>query len=192
MLFPTIDFAVFFVIVFTGSWMLRPYAKAWRWFLLLASCVFYLDPFNPVATDGQGLAHVNVVIALCIAGAALATTGILKAGFGTVGGPDAVPGGLRTRAGGRRAAGDDDLGDPDAYDDEPPDGSLLTDTDEPPPFRVNPASIWAPLAVGVLLLAGNFFRRGGSWSCSSASRSSTRPSPRPRSPRWAPPASAPR
>ena len=49
MLFPTIDFAVFFVIVFTGSWMLRPYAKVWRWFLLLASCVFYLDPFNPGA-----------------------------------------------------------------------------------------------------------------------------------------------
>jgi len=24
--------------------MLRPYAQPWRWFLLLASCVFYLDP----------------------------------------------------------------------------------------------------------------------------------------------------
>lgn len=46
MLFPTVDFAVFFVIVFTGSWLLRPYAKPWRWFILLASCIFYLDPFN--------------------------------------------------------------------------------------------------------------------------------------------------
>lgn len=41
MLFPTIDFAVFFLVVFTGSWLLRPYKKAWRWFILAASCVFY-------------------------------------------------------------------------------------------------------------------------------------------------------
>ena len=46
MLFPTVDFAVFFVLVFTGSWLLRPRKAAWRWFILLASCVFYLDPFN--------------------------------------------------------------------------------------------------------------------------------------------------
>lgn len=41
MLFPTIDFAVFFMVVFTGSWILRPHAKAWRWFILAASLVFY-------------------------------------------------------------------------------------------------------------------------------------------------------
>jgi alginate O-acetyltransferase complex protein AlgI len=41
MLFPTIDFAVFFVVVFTGSWLLRPFPKPWRWFVLVASCVFY-------------------------------------------------------------------------------------------------------------------------------------------------------
>ena len=41
MLFPTIDFAVFFMVVFTGSWILRPYAKAWRCFILVSSCVFY-------------------------------------------------------------------------------------------------------------------------------------------------------
>ncbi|MBU6328557.1 MAG: MBOAT family protein [Acidobacteria bacterium] len=41
MLFPTIDFAVFFVVVFTGSWILRPHRRAWRWFILAASCVFY-------------------------------------------------------------------------------------------------------------------------------------------------------
>ena len=41
MLFPTIDFAVFFMVVFTGSWVLRPYRRAWRWFILASSCVFY-------------------------------------------------------------------------------------------------------------------------------------------------------
>jgi D-alanyl-lipoteichoic acid acyltransferase DltB (MBOAT superfamily) len=42
-LFPTVDFAVFFIVVFTGSWMLRPYRIVWRWFILLSSCVFYVD-----------------------------------------------------------------------------------------------------------------------------------------------------
>jgi alginate O-acetyltransferase complex protein AlgI len=41
MLFPTVDFAVFFVVVFTLSWLTRPYKKVWRWFILAASCVFY-------------------------------------------------------------------------------------------------------------------------------------------------------
>ena len=41
MLFPTVDFAVFFMVVFTGSWVLRPYPKAWRWFILASSFVFY-------------------------------------------------------------------------------------------------------------------------------------------------------
>jgi D-alanyl-lipoteichoic acid acyltransferase DltB (MBOAT superfamily) len=41
MLFPTIDFAVFFVVVFTLSWILRPFPKPWRWFILVASCFFY-------------------------------------------------------------------------------------------------------------------------------------------------------
>jgi alginate O-acetyltransferase complex protein AlgI len=41
MLFPTIDFAVFFVVVFTFSWILRPHRMAWRWFILAASCFFY-------------------------------------------------------------------------------------------------------------------------------------------------------
>src|SRR5690349_22908010 len=86
MLFPTVDFAVFFVIVFTGSWMLRPYAKAWRWFLLLGSCVFYLDPFNPVASDGQRTFVCNPVILLLVAAAGAATAALLKAGFGSLGG----------------------------------------------------------------------------------------------------------
>jgi alginate O-acetyltransferase complex protein AlgI len=41
MLFPTVDFAVFFVVVFTLSWLLRPYRQAWKLFILVASCVFY-------------------------------------------------------------------------------------------------------------------------------------------------------
>lgn len=41
MLFPTIDFAIFFVVVFTGNWLLRPFPQRWRWFILVASLVFY-------------------------------------------------------------------------------------------------------------------------------------------------------
>lgn len=41
MLFPTIDFAVFFVIVLTGSWLLMPRRGQWKLFMLVASYVFY-------------------------------------------------------------------------------------------------------------------------------------------------------
>jgi alginate O-acetyltransferase complex protein AlgI len=41
LLFPTIDFAIFFVIVFTASWILRPWPRAWRVMILAASYVFY-------------------------------------------------------------------------------------------------------------------------------------------------------
>src|SRR5579871_816117 len=41
MLFPTIDFAIFFVVVFTASWLLRPWPRAWRVMILVASYVFY-------------------------------------------------------------------------------------------------------------------------------------------------------
>ncbi len=85
MLFPTVDFAVFFVIVFTGSWMLRPYPKTWRWFLLLSSCVFYLDPFNPTASAGQTPVVMNLVVVGLIAGSAAVTSLILKAAFGSLG-----------------------------------------------------------------------------------------------------------
>jgi D-alanyl-lipoteichoic acid acyltransferase DltB (MBOAT superfamily) len=40
-LFPTIDFAVFFVVVFTASWLLRPRPVAWKVMILVASYVFY-------------------------------------------------------------------------------------------------------------------------------------------------------
>ena len=41
MLFPTITFAVFFLLVFIGSWLLMPRPRLWKPFILLASFVFY-------------------------------------------------------------------------------------------------------------------------------------------------------
>jgi D-alanyl-lipoteichoic acid acyltransferase DltB (MBOAT superfamily) len=41
MLFPTITFAVFFLLVFVGNWLLMPRQKAWKPFMLVASLVFY-------------------------------------------------------------------------------------------------------------------------------------------------------
>ncbi len=41
MLFPTITFATFFVVVFVASWFLMPFPKRWRWFMLAASYSFY-------------------------------------------------------------------------------------------------------------------------------------------------------
>ena len=41
MLFPTIEFAVFFPIVFLCSWLLRPFPTRWKLFVLAASYVFY-------------------------------------------------------------------------------------------------------------------------------------------------------
>jgi alginate O-acetyltransferase complex protein AlgI len=41
MLFPTIDFAIFFVLVFLGHWLLNHRADAWKLFMIAASYVFY-------------------------------------------------------------------------------------------------------------------------------------------------------
>jgi alginate O-acetyltransferase complex protein AlgI len=41
MLFPTIDFAIFFAVVFALHWLLNPHRRAWKWFMLTASYVFY-------------------------------------------------------------------------------------------------------------------------------------------------------
>jgi D-alanyl-lipoteichoic acid acyltransferase DltB (MBOAT superfamily) len=41
MLFPTIQFGIFFPIVFLVSWLLRPYPTRWKLFMILASYVFY-------------------------------------------------------------------------------------------------------------------------------------------------------
>ena len=41
MLFPTVTFAVFFVIAFTVSWLLRPTYRVWLWVMTALSFVFY-------------------------------------------------------------------------------------------------------------------------------------------------------
>ncbi len=41
MLFPTIDFAIFFGIVFVLNWLLAPFATPWRLFMIAASYFFY-------------------------------------------------------------------------------------------------------------------------------------------------------
>jgi alginate O-acetyltransferase complex protein AlgI len=41
MLFPTVDFAIFFVLVFVGHWLLNHRSHAWKWFMIAASYVFY-------------------------------------------------------------------------------------------------------------------------------------------------------
>jgi alginate O-acetyltransferase complex protein AlgI len=41
MLFPTIDFAIFFAIVFLGHWLLNPHPKLWKTFMVGASYAFY-------------------------------------------------------------------------------------------------------------------------------------------------------
>jgi D-alanyl-lipoteichoic acid acyltransferase DltB (MBOAT superfamily) len=41
MLFPTIDFAIFFAVVFLLSWLLTPFPRRWKIFMILASYVFY-------------------------------------------------------------------------------------------------------------------------------------------------------
>jgi alginate O-acetyltransferase complex protein AlgI len=41
MLFPTIDFAIFFGVVFVGHWLLNPHPKLWKTFMVAASYVFY-------------------------------------------------------------------------------------------------------------------------------------------------------
>ena len=41
MLFPTVTFAVFFLIVLPVSWALMRHERVWRAWILLASYVFY-------------------------------------------------------------------------------------------------------------------------------------------------------
>ena len=41
MLFPTIDFAIFFAVVFTVQWLLNPYPGPWKAFMVVASYFFY-------------------------------------------------------------------------------------------------------------------------------------------------------
>jgi D-alanyl-lipoteichoic acid acyltransferase DltB (MBOAT superfamily) len=63
-LFPTTDFAIFFVLVFLGSWLLNHDARRWRAFMLLASYVFYgwWDPRYVVLLIGvSAIAQVGAI-----------------------------------------------------------------------------------------------------------------------------------
>jgi alginate O-acetyltransferase complex protein AlgI len=40
-LFPTVEFGLFFPVVFLVSWLLRPHPKPWKFFMLVASYFFY-------------------------------------------------------------------------------------------------------------------------------------------------------
>ena len=54
-LFPTIQFGIFFPIVFVGSWLLRPRPRRWKLFLIAASYVFYAFAFKGHWTPWQGM-----------------------------------------------------------------------------------------------------------------------------------------
>src|SRR3954470_23700230 len=41
MIFPTIEFAIFFTVVLALSWALMPYPRVWKPFILIASYIFY-------------------------------------------------------------------------------------------------------------------------------------------------------
>src|SRR5580700_4124856 len=41
MLFPTIDFAIFFAVAFTANWVLNPYPRLWKLAMIAMSYVFY-------------------------------------------------------------------------------------------------------------------------------------------------------
>ncbi len=41
MLFPTVDFAIFFLVVFIAHWLLNPHPVPWKLFMVAASFVFY-------------------------------------------------------------------------------------------------------------------------------------------------------
>jgi len=41
MLFPTITFAVFFLLVYAANWLLMPRLRLWKWMIIAASYVFY-------------------------------------------------------------------------------------------------------------------------------------------------------
>ena len=40
-LFPTITFAIFFLLVFTLNWLVMPRFRLWKWFTILVGYVFY-------------------------------------------------------------------------------------------------------------------------------------------------------
>lgn len=69
MVFPTIEFAIFFTVVLALSWALMPWPRVWKPFILLASAVFY----GAASWDWVGLL-VLVVLANQAAALAIART----------------------------------------------------------------------------------------------------------------------
>jgi alginate O-acetyltransferase complex protein AlgI len=69
MLFPTVDFAIFFVLVFLGHWLLNHLAQPWKWFMIAASYVFYAwwDPrFVLLLAGVSAIAQIGaLVVARC-------------------------------------------------------------------------------------------------------------------------------
>jgi D-alanyl-lipoteichoic acid acyltransferase DltB (MBOAT superfamily) len=55
MLFPTIQFGIFFPIVFVGAWLLRPRQRRWKLFLIAASYIFYAFAFKGHWSPWQGV-----------------------------------------------------------------------------------------------------------------------------------------
>lgn len=56
-MFPTVEFAVFFVLTFTASWLLRPRPRAWKVFMVGASLWFYgwFQPWYTLLLCGSSL-----------------------------------------------------------------------------------------------------------------------------------------
>jgi alginate O-acetyltransferase complex protein AlgI len=64
-LFPTTDFAIFFVLVFLGHWLLNHEARWWKPFMLLASYIFYgwWDPRYVVLLAGvSAISQVGAIV----------------------------------------------------------------------------------------------------------------------------------
>ena len=65
MLFPTVDFAIFFVLVFLGHWLLNHLAQPWKWFMIAASYLFYAwwDPRFVVLLAGvSAIAQIGALV----------------------------------------------------------------------------------------------------------------------------------
>jgi len=63
-LFPTVDFALFFALVFVGHWLLNPRLRVWKWFMIGASYVFYAwwDPrFVPLLAGVSAISQVGAI-----------------------------------------------------------------------------------------------------------------------------------
>ncbi|MHB8329837.1 MAG: MBOAT family O-acyltransferase [Acidimicrobiales bacterium] len=65
MLFPTIDFAIFFAVAFTANWVLNPYPRLWKMAMIAASYLFYSWwdwRFVLLLATATAVAHVGAVL----------------------------------------------------------------------------------------------------------------------------------